>query len=110
MGRPWFPFWTSDFWGDPRVMAMTYEEVGVYLRLLSLSWDTGHVPADQRLLARHLSMTPRKLEKVWEIVGPCWVSDGNGGLLNPRLEEEREKAEARSAKARESIEKRWAKR
>lgn len=87
---PYAPFYFSDWLGDTKVRRMTYEERGVYFELLANSWQEP-IPADLNEVAHLLGIPRRKLDSLWKKVGACWVSDGNGSLLNPRLERERAK-------------------
>lgn len=92
---PYVPFYCSDWLGDTRVRRMTLEERGAYFDLLCHAWDAGTIPADPGERAHMLGVTPRKLAALWPRIEPCWRSDGNGGLVNPRLERERDKQAAR---------------
>ena len=89
---PFMKLWVRDLMADPDVQAMTVDERGAYLWFLCVSWEKGSIPADTRKQARLLGVSPRRLERIWETVGPKWESDGNGGLVNPRQERERQAA------------------
>lgn len=91
---PYAPFYFSDWLGDTKVRRMSYEERGVYFELLANSWQEP-LPADLDEIAHLLGLTRRRFDAIWKKVGACWVSDGNGSLLNPRLERERAKQEAK---------------
>lgn len=84
--------WVNDLLSDPDVQEMSVEERGAYLWLLCVAWKKGSIPADPKRQARLLGVTPRRLERLWPAVGQKWESDGNGGLVNPRQEREREAA------------------
>jgi uncharacterized protein YdaU (DUF1376 family) len=85
--------WVGDLLADPAVWQMDHDEFGVYMKLLCLSWKKrGSVPADHKARAKLLKLTPRQLTVIWQALEDKWVSDGNGGLVNPKQEEERETA------------------
>jgi uncharacterized protein YdaU (DUF1376 family) len=95
VGLPYFKCYPSDFLSDPAVLRMSDEELGVYVRLLFISWlDDGRISSDMDELARVLKTTPRRLKRLWPALESRWVGDGNGKLFNPRLEKERKEAEA----------------
>lgn len=90
---PYMRLWISDLLADPAVWRMDHEEFGIYMKLLCLSWkERGSVPADPKARAKLLGLTPRRLASIWESMEGKWVSDGNGGLVNPKQEREREAA------------------
>lgn len=91
---PYAPFYFSDWLGDTKVRRMNYEERGMYFELLAHAWQDP-IPKDMDDIAHILGVTPARLEKAWKKIGPCWISDGNGSLLNPRLEKERKKQAAK---------------
>lgn len=91
---PYVPFYCSDWLGDTKVRRMSLEERAVHFDLLCHSWQEA-VPADPDERAHLLGITRRKLDALWRRVGPCWQSDGNGGLVNPRMEKERAKQKAK---------------
>lgn len=85
--KPWFPFYTDDFWQDENVAAMTLEEVGLYLRLLCLQWREGSIPADPERLARIAGISREAIGTLWENVSGCFqpLPDDPTRLANPRL-------------------------
>lgn len=91
---PYVPFYCSDWLGDTKVRRMSLEERAIHFDLLCHSWQEP-VPADLEDLAHLVGIPKRKLEAAWKRVGPCWQSDGNGSLLNPRMEKERAKQKAK---------------
>ncbi|HAM23210.1 MAG TPA: hypothetical protein DCQ04_13270 [Actinobacteria bacterium] len=83
---PSFQFYAADF--IIGTAHLTPSDVGVYIRLLALSWDKGPLPDDTRTLAamaglshRLFLKTWRKLEEKWEKTDHFW--------LHPRLEAQR---------------------
>jgi uncharacterized protein YdaU (DUF1376 family) len=100
---PSFNLFTSDWLAG--TMAMTYEEKGLYIDLLALQWENGHLPPDARL--RRLRVPKSVLNEILEK-----FPVGEDGLRrNARLEDERDKQRKRreglSKGARETNAKRW---
>lgn len=63
---PYIPFYLKDFWSDPKVMAMSYEQVGMYFKLLAVAWEqqqVGTLPCDDTVLAKYLGL----LKEYWLI-------------------------------------------
>lgn len=90
-------WWGSDFYEDRHVLLMTYEQQGVYQRLLWISWRNIGVPDDPALLAKMLGLPAKRfLARIWPAIAPCWSPAGEGLLVQKRQEEER----ARRAAAR----------
>jgi uncharacterized protein YdaU (DUF1376 family) len=92
------------------VAEMTFEEKGVYIDMLALSWrqnPRGSLPANERSLSRLLGIDPRVLRRMLgSRVGSVW-SESEGRLVNRRLSAEADKQRDRSDKARESARARW---
>ena len=91
-GLPYMRLWVDDLLSDLLKMGLTEEEFGVYMRLLLIAWAEGSIPADHDERVRKLTISSRRLTRLWPRLECKWVSDGNGGLVNPRMEREREKA------------------
>jgi uncharacterized protein YdaU (DUF1376 family) len=104
---PAFQFYPSDFLGDPPVIAMTLEERGAYITLLCIAWMEGGIPSEATALQRLLRLPPKRFERIWSAVKPCWRSGGRGRLVNPRMEEVRAEREAFSKKAQAAARTRW---
>jgi uncharacterized protein YdaU (DUF1376 family) len=84
---PSFNLYTSNWLAG--TMAMTYEEKGLYIDLLAIQWESGHLPPDDRL--RRLRVKKSVLRDILER-----FPIGEDGLRrNPRLEEERAKQRKR---------------
>lgn len=92
---PYVPFYCSDWLGDTKVRRMSLEERAIHFDLLCHSWQESPLPADHGDLAQMLGLPRRKLDAAWKRVGVCWESDGNGGIVNARLERERGKQKAK---------------
>lgn len=108
---PAFQFYASDFLGDPAVIAMTLEERGAYITLLCIAWMQEGISADTDTIRRMLHATPRRFERMWPAIESCWKSNGNGRLVNPRMEkvrtEQRKYLESRSRAGKLGMKKRW---
>lgn len=96
--RPFVQFFYSDWLGDTKVRRMPPEARGYHIDMLCHAWATedASVPADLRELALLIGTTPARLRAVWSKLEPCWESDGNGGLVNPRVQRDRAKQKARA--------------
>ena len=66
---PWFPFYPKD-WLDVKVLTMTLEEQGAYIRILAHMWadskDQCSITNDHQALARLLGITSKKMKKFFE--------------------------------------------
>ena len=69
----------------------TNEEIGVYLRLLLHEWVNRDLPDDRQKLAKIAKISPKKFSTVFTNIRHKFSENGNGNLINKRLEEEREK-------------------
>lgn len=97
---PYMPFYTSAYWSD--TSHLTYEEHGVYLRLIMVYWEKGKpLPSSPDKLARILGITARRFERVWENLSGFFRVDG-AALFHDRIELELAKVRAKSLKAKES--------
>ena len=90
---PAFQFYASDFRADAKVSAMTFEEVGVYILLLTFCWTEGAIPSDPKALARLLKTDVRTIERVWPALAPCFTNQGEN-YIQERMERERAKLAA----------------
>lgn len=90
----WYP---RDFDMDEEVKLMTYEEEGIYRRLLDHQWFHDGLPADVKQIARLVPKVPeRRFLKVWPAMAMKFhLRDGR--MVNPKLEKVR--LEFRSFKA-----------
>lgn len=79
----------SAFYEDEHVLQMTYEQQGVYQRLLWIAFQNGGIPADEAVLARMLGLAPKRFARIWGGIRPCWQPGDVGRLVQPRQEEER---------------------
>ena len=86
---PSFPLYAQDF--DMDTNTWTNEEVGVYLRLLLSEWINGPLPDDTKKLAQICRISRKKFKNLFQICSTKFIRDGNGFLINKRMEKEREK-------------------
>jgi len=100
-------FHVRDFWTSEAVELMTFEEVGVYVFLLSRQWETGSIPSDANALRTLCRRNATNLEAALRTVLRCFDDVGNGRLQNRRLEFERTRLEEKSGKASASAKARW---
>lgn len=105
-GSPAFQFYPSDFLGSPKVQVMTNAEVGIYLRLLCLDWGESGFELDPDYLSRYVRATRDEWDAAWGILRRCFA-ERDGRWYNPRLEREREKQAAYSAKQKAASDARW---
>lgn len=90
--NPAFQMYAADFLTD--TSHWEAEEVGVYTRLLLTQWVNGSLPSNQERLARIAGVPVEAMVKIWLTIGCKFVDDGNGNLINPRLEKSRSDKEA----------------
>lgn len=83
---PWFP---RDFIASTRHLALA--ERGAYRELLDAQWEMGCIPDDPVRLARLLGITADEFAAIWPAIREKFVPV-DGGLVNKRLEEHRDKA------------------
>ena len=87
---PYFNFFPADFLEGTAFL--TDEEVGCYIRLLSIQWGHGRLPTDLSRLERY---SP-SIQRSWSSIA-CKFKSDDGGYFNQRLEDERARAMGRSA-------------
>lgn len=85
----WYP---KDYDADEAVCYMTYEQEGVYRRLLDRQWNEGSIPADPRKIAALVPKVPsdRFVAECWPAMADKFVPrPSDGRLINQRLERQR---------------------
>ena len=111
----------SAFWTDEDVEWMTYQQVGMYKRLMWHQWQNGSIPTDPSKLARLLCRGPEVFDRtsIAPLLGPLiapfdQVPGEPGRMRQKRLHETREEWRFVRERNRESgkkgAEKRWGKR
>jgi uncharacterized protein YdaU (DUF1376 family) len=88
---PAFMCYAADWLSSGTVCAMSFEQQGVYMRLLCHQWVDGSIPADQRALARLLRASEEDVAGWWVSLGASFPPHPTlpGRLANQRLERER---------------------
>lgn len=106
---PSFPLYAQDF--DMDTNTWTNEEVGMYLRLLLSEWINGPLPSDTKKLAQIARISPKKFSNLFQICSKKFIPDGNGFLINLKMEKIREKVnkyiEQKKKAGMASAQKRW---
>lgn len=85
---PAFQTYAADFYIDTN--SWTIEEIGIYQRLLLTEWANGSVPNDEERLARIAGCKLKIFKKFWPIISQKFSQNGNGNLINKRMEQVRE--------------------
>lgn len=94
---------------------MTLEQQGAYVRLLAIQWKEGSIPADNKAIARLLSLVIAEDREMLDLVLEKFepVRSDHSRLINPRLEEIRTEQERKhehmSAAGKKGMESRWGK-
>jgi uncharacterized protein YdaU (DUF1376 family) len=104
---PSFDFFPDDFLGG--TYHLEAESVGIYVRLLCYQWSNGSIPEDENQLARIAGVDALALRRHMPALMQKFDRTESGGLVNERLEDERQKKIAIIGKAKASAEKRWSK-
>lgn len=99
---PAFQFYPGDFLCSEKVALMDLAERGAYITLLCHAWREGSIPSDIRGLARILHIAECEMATLWASHNQCWQDRGDGRLVNPRLERERQLQVLRREKAAEN--------
>lgn len=85
---PSFPFFPSDFLGDPHTIVMDTTEIGAYCLLMWVCWEQDGLPADVAELADYARMPVKKFEILWHRkLKRCFVFDTKRQqYIHPRFE------------------------
>ncbi len=109
---PAFQWYPRDYLTDENVELMSLEQEGAYRRLMDYCWLHGSIPNDVEAWAKMCRVTPRRMEKLWPGIDPCFRKR-NGRLFHPRLDKERRKQirrkRAQSDAGKKGAERRWQK-
>lgn len=84
----YLPFFVGDFLAS--TATWTGPERGLYLQLLAFQWTSGPLPCDHGRLALALHYDLKEFQKLWPVMAKKF-QNGDGALINPRLETVREK-------------------
>jgi len=107
---PAFQLYAADFYMDTG--GWTPTQVGIYFRLLMSEWVNGSIPNDMEQLSRIAQIDGGNFLKCYRpTIEGKFVPNGDGNLINKRLEEVREKQrkyrESQSQKGKYSAQIRW---
>jgi len=110
MGKlPAFPLYASDFYMD--TATWENDELGAYLRLLLYEWINGGLPDDTYKLAKIAKESQRKFVDKWKNLSHKFTLNGNGLLINQKMESVRQEKlyyiESQREKGIKSAKKRW---
>ena len=99
MSQPFMPL----FFGDFLASTTTWdgEERSLYLLLLAYQWAAGPLPKDERRLARMCQYDFDRFQSLWVGIVRSKFDETDDGLVNPRLEDHRQKALSISKKRAE---------
>ena len=110
---PAFQFYPSDFLADEKVLVMTNQEVGCYIKLLCVSWREGSIPDAIPALAALCGESKKAMSRMWPHIAVCFLPalDRTNRLIHPRLERERAAQESyraeRASAGKSGAKSRW---
>ena len=110
MKSPAFRFFPADFWGSPDVQAMELHEVGAYLSLLSVAWQSerhGFLKDDDKLLRRWARMSLEQWEESRDILLKKFPVVEDGWRSNPRMVDEAAKQSTYAESQKRKADLRW---
>lgn len=88
MGKaPAFQFYANDFMDATSTWQAI--AVGLYVRCLCKQWTHGSIPGDLKTLARATHCDLSEVQEAWPMVRTKFIDQGDGTLINKRLEEVR---------------------
>lgn len=103
---PWMKFYPSDFMGSRKVRSMTGIQRGIYISLMCKCWETdgGAILDDPEEHWMECGVTPEQMRDAWPKVRACFEESGeqDGYIVQPRVQEEWEKAMGRRRRARKA--------
>lgn len=86
---PAYQWYVKDYESDEAVKLMTYEQEGIYHRLLDHQWLHGGIPSDPRQIAMLVPKVPlKRFLGLWPGIAVKFV-DLDGRLVNEKLEKVR---------------------
>jgi uncharacterized protein YdaU (DUF1376 family) len=104
---PAFQLYSNDFFVD--TITWELDELGLYARLLFVEWSNGPLPNDHKKLAKIAGISPKKFSNLFQICSSKFVLNGDGNLINVRMEEARVKQTKYSESRKEIAKARWEK-
>ena len=106
-GLPYFQWYPADAEADESYRCMTFEELGLFHRALNSAWVNDGLPSSCERIALALHASKDVFDRSWPVVSECFFLADDGRLRNRRQEEQREKAQSKSQKAKHSAQERW---
>jgi uncharacterized protein YdaU (DUF1376 family) len=113
---PAFQFYVKDWLSDMNVRLMPLEVKGAYIELLSVCWNEGYLPKNDKKIAKILQISEKKYQKKFKIfLEKHFFEDEKNSefLINKRLKSERDKQIKNSMKRSEAgkigASKKWSK-
>jgi uncharacterized protein YdaU (DUF1376 family) len=104
---PYFRKWVDNWLASRKVNRMSLAQRGLFDHMLCISWQEGPLEPDLNSLANQLQINVRTLRTLWQFpLKNCWI-ETEQGLINERLEEEREWANSKIRKAKQAAKHRW---
>jgi uncharacterized protein YdaU (DUF1376 family) len=97
---PAYQRYPRDILANPDIVALNYEEYGVYERLRDYIWLEESLPNDERYLANILKIRLNKFQKIFSSIKKLFKIE-NGKITCPDLDEERQKQAAWRLKSSE---------
>jgi uncharacterized protein YdaU (DUF1376 family) len=88
---PWFAFYVDDWLGGTR--RMTAAAKGAFIELLCDQFANGSIPQDEDQIQMIAGVRPDEWASIRASVLSKFEDDGDGGLINRRMEKEREERE-----------------
>jgi len=104
---PAFQLYSNDFFVD--TITWELDELGLYARLLFVEWSNGPLPNDHKKLSKIAGISPKKFSNLFQICSSKFVLNGDGNLINVRMEEARVKQTKYSESRKEIAKARWEK-
>lgn len=109
---PAFQFYVKEWMSSTKGMPLDVK--GAYMDLLAWAWDNGPVPDDAMWRRTFWGVTPSVSLRIWSMLRTKWVPTDHGGLVNPRLEQQRASLQdfitQQSERGKAGAEARWGKR
>lgn len=101
---PAFQHYPADF--ETATQAMTLEEAGAYARLYNACWTQPEIAFDFVRMATIARTTPRKMAKIWAVIGPLFLVRDDR-VAHPHIQRERAKQEATREQKKLAADARW---
>lgn len=87
---PAYQRYPRDILANPDIMALTFEEYGVYERFRDIIWLEEYLPNDEIYLAKIFKISPKKFRRLFSAIKKLFQID-NEKIRCPELDEERQK-------------------